>query len=86
MNINMEIEQLQIIIHLKSLLVLSKLAIMENDIQPTPSIIRPITIDNVEVQLPPAQANRIVINIKLREFMGCVSDKDRKNYMVMEGD
>jgi hypothetical protein len=61
--------------------VLAKLAIMEDSIQPPPSIIQPAFIDKTAE--PPIKS-KTFISIKMKEFLGCVSDKDNKNYMAIE--
>lgn len=83
MNIYMKIQGLKIAIQLKSLLIFSKLALVEGNIQPPKSIIPPKLIKKVEP--PPANAGRMIINLEMSEFLGCLSDNTGKNYVVMEG-
>lgn len=81
--INLEIEGLKIAIDLGSLLTLAKLAIMEPNIQPPKSALKPAFTKQVEKQS--ANAGRMKISLKMTNFLGCLSDKSGNNYIVLEG-
>ena len=66
-----------IAIELKTLLILSKLALMEESIQPPKSTIKPIH------EKPVIQNNGMTINIEINNFLGCLGDKNFTNYIVM---
>jgi hypothetical protein len=82
-NVNTIISQLQIVIHLRTLLVLSQLAVIDNSIKPPPSTIQSIPTNKAEEHPSPAESKRTVISIHMRDFLGCISDEDNEHYMVI---
>ena len=82
MFMSLKIDAMKIDIELKNLLILSKLAIMEEYIQPPKSSIKPINKPEVTAQ---PSAGKMQILIEMNNFMGSLSDKSGENYIVMEG-
>ncbi len=81
--LNARIQSLKIAVELKNLLMLSKLALLENNIQPPKSTIIPIA---KKVQAPPPPpSGKMIINLQMSDFLGCLSDKTGNNYVVIEG-
>ena len=74
------IEEMKIAIDLKNLLILSKLALMEDYIQPPKS-----KIVSLKPPAPPPSAGKMQMIIQLNNFMASLSDKSFKNFVVMEG-
>ena len=72
MMIYLNIGAMKIDIELKNLLILSKLALMEEYIQPPKSTIKPIN-----KPLPPVQVNagKMQIILTMDDFLGSLSDK-----------
>lgn len=82
--INVKIQDLKIALELRNLLILSKLAVMDADIQPPKSTLAPKVIKK-QVKEKPVNSGKTVINVEMNEFLGSLSDKTGKNYVVMEG-
>ncbi len=53
---------------------------MEPDIQPTKSTLEPILKKKIEA---PPNAGKMVINMEINDFLGSLSDRSGKNYVVM---
>lgn len=79
----MKIQALKIALELRNLLILSKLALMEDSIQPPKPTLKPKVVKKVEVA--PPNSGKTIVNIEMENFLGCLSDKTGKNYIVMEG-
>lgn len=77
----MKVDGIKIAVELKNLLILSKLALMEPTIQPTKSTLEPILKKKIEA--PPPNAGKMVINMEIDDFLGSLSDRSGKNYVVM---
>lgn len=56
---------------------------MEPYIQPAKSTLEPIL--KKKIQAPPPNAGKMVINMEINDFLGSLSDRSGKNYVVMEG-
>ncbi len=54
---------------------------MEPDIQPTKSTLEVILKKKIEA--PPPNAGKMVINMEINDFLGSLSDRSGKNYVVM---
>mgnify|MGYP007072874352 CR=1 FL=1 len=55
---------------------------MESNIQPPKSTLVPISKKKIEAP-PPPNSGKTVINLEMNNFLGSLSDKTGKNYIVM---
>lgn len=85
MFLDVNIEGLKIAISLRELLVLSKLALLEPNIQPPKSTLVPIA-NKKKAEAPAPNSGSSTMNIRINEFLGSLSDKSGKNYIVIQGD
>lgn len=80
-DIRIKVKDIGIAIEIKRLVTLSKLALLEDYIQPPPSQIIPVR----NVGKKDVSKKCMSINIEVDNFLGCLGDKKFENYIVMEG-